>query len=300
MNKKKFIVILATAIIPLVGFVACGREDKANETTLPVESVVPTVVQDVYAVAYSDEVSTKAPEYVSEENIQSEDAGQNTDNVSETATDGADIKDTSDESGTPEPVATPAPVQTTAAADTSKQTAAATVKPTTAATAKATVKPTEKATAASTTTATTKATVKPTEKAVATPKPTATAKATVKPTAKVAHTHTWKTVTETVHHDEISHYEEQPVWEWKEVCNACGFYADTTEEIASHCAVCPVNGTIELHGETVWVGSSWGTSKVQTGTEKVKVVDEEAYDELITTKTCTSCGYRVVSHGYAE
>ena len=102
------------------------------------------------------------------------------------------------------------------------------------------------------------------------------------------HTHNWEAVTKTVHHDATGHYEtkvitpayDEPVYEYRSICNGCG--ADITDNI-EHIFECPPG--------------SYSNKKIQTGTihheavtEQVWVQDTPAYDEIIVTGYKCSCG----------
>ena len=122
-----------------------------------------------------------------------------------------------------------------------------------------------------------------------------------------AHTHTWVDLTKTVHHNEKSHTEKKQVgtetvvdkeaWDedvYKTVakCSACGYFSEDEGKVDIH--------TIKEHnGE-----ASWSINKVKTNTihhdavtheepvfENVKVVDEEAWDEIMVAgQKCSGCG----------
>ena len=127
-----------------------------------------------------------------------------------------------------------------------------------------------------------------------------------------AHTHDWVEQTKTVHHDETGHYEDvqsgtrtvvdeeawdEPVYETKAVCNACGYEADSTSEINDH---------LDTHydPELGYSDASYSTKRVQVDTihhsaktheepvyEQEWVVDSEAWDEeVVTGYRCRTCG----------
>ena len=118
--------------------------------------------------------------------------------------------------------------------------------------------------------------------------------------------------TKTVHHDETGHYEDvqsgtrtvvdeeawdEPVYETKAVCNACGYEADSTSEINDH---------LDTHydPELGYSDASYSTKRVQVDTihhsaktheepvyEQEWVVDSEAWDEeVVTGYKCRTCG----------
>ena len=126
------------------------------------------------------------------------------------------------------------------------------------------------------------------------------------------HTHDWVEQTKTVHHDETGHYEDvqsgtrtvvdeeawdEPVYETKAVCNACGYEADSTSEINDH---------LDTHydPELGYSDASYSTKRVQVDTihhsaktheepvyEQEWVVDSEAWDEeVVTGYRCRTCG----------
>ena len=126
------------------------------------------------------------------------------------------------------------------------------------------------------------------------------------------HTHDWVEQTKTVHHDETGHYEDvqsgtrtvvdeeawdEPVYETRAVCNACGYEADSTSEINDH---------LDTHydPELGYSDASYSTKRVQVDTihhsaktheepvyEQEWVVDSEAWDEeVVTGYRCRTCG----------
>lgn len=126
------------------------------------------------------------------------------------------------------------------------------------------------------------------------------------------HTHDWVEQTKTVHHDETGHYEEvmtgnrtvvdeeaydEPVYEIKCVCSACGYEADSTDEIGDH---------MDSHydPELGYIDASYSVQEVVTDVihhpevsheepvyEQQWVIDSEAWDETVVTGyRCSSCG----------
>lgn len=112
-------------------------------------------------------------------------------------------------------------------------------------------------------------------------------------TQQPTHTHSWEPIYSSVHHDEVGHYETQtvseawdePVYEYKQVCSACGASFNTVDEVGMH-IVFDHNGA-----------AAYNEKKVQTGsvhhdamTQQVWVVDQAAYDEQVITGYRCSCG----------
>ena len=126
------------------------------------------------------------------------------------------------------------------------------------------------------------------------------------------HIHDWVEQTKTVHHDETGHYEEvmtgkrtvvdeeaydEPVYEIKCVCSACGYEADSTDEIGDH---------MDSHydPELGYIDASYSVREVVTDVihhpevsheepvyEQQWVIDSEAWDETVVTGyRCSSCG----------
>ena len=114
--------------------------------------------------------------------------------------------------------------------------------------------------------------------------------------SKQTHTHNYNIpITKTVHHDPTGHYEpvyktvtdyqDQPVYEYRTICNKCG--ADCTNDPVLHSAEC---------------GGGYSNKKIQTGTQRVAVgthqeqtetrwvQDSAAWDETVTTGYKCSCG----------
>ena len=205
---------------------------------------------------------------------------------------------------TPKPTTTPKPVTTTPKpTSTPKATAAPTPteKPSTPATTHA---PTD--TPKTTPTPTTKpSTPAPTAKPAApTPKPaTATPKpAEPTPTPVPAHVHTWVTNTETLHHDEVGHYEDvvvgtrtvvdeeeydEPVVSREAVCS-CGEILHTQEDYDLHLIIYGHAYRVEdvivdyIHHDAV--------THEEPITENRWIVDTPAWDETISTTVCSGCG----------
>lgn len=107
------------------------------------------------------------------------------------------------------------------------------------------------------------------------------------------HTHSWEAVYGTVHHDEVGHYETQtvseawdePVYEYKQVCSACGASFNTVDEVGDH--------IIFTHDGL----AAYSSQRIQTNTvhhdavtQEVWVVDQAAYDEQVITGYRCSCG----------
>ena len=127
-----------------------------------------------------------------------------------------------------------------------------------------------------------------------------------------SHTHDWVKQTKTVHHDEEGHFEDvqkdtrtvvdeeawdEPVYETKAVCSACGYEADSTSEINDH---------LDTHydPELGYSDASYSTKRVQVDTihhpektheepvyEQEWRVDRKAWDETVVTGyRCRICG----------
>ena len=126
------------------------------------------------------------------------------------------------------------------------------------------------------------------------------------------HIHDWVEQTKTVHHDETGHYEEvmtgkrtvvdeeaydEPVYEIKCVCSACGYEADSTDEIGDH---------MDSHydPELGYIDASYSVQEVVTDVihhpevsheepvyEEQWIIDSEAWDETVVTGyRCSTCG----------
>ena len=108
-----------------------------------------------------------------------------------------------------------------------------------------------------------------------------------------AHTHSWEAVYDTVHHDEVGHYETQtvseawdePVYATKQVCSACGAYYDTTDEVAMH-ILWDHDGAAAYSSKKIQVD----TIHHDAVTKEVWVVDQAAYDEQVLTGYRCACG----------
>ena len=127
-----------------------------------------------------------------------------------------------------------------------------------------------------------------------------------------SHTHDWVKQTKTVHHNEEGHFEDvqkgtrtvvdeeawdEPVYETKAVCSACGYEADSTSEINDH---------LDTHydPELGYSDASYSTKRVQVDTihhpektheepvyEQEWRVDRKAWDETVVTGyRCRICG----------
>ena len=127
-----------------------------------------------------------------------------------------------------------------------------------------------------------------------------------------SHTHDWVKQTKTVHHNEEGHFEDvqkgtrtvvdeeawdEPVYETKAVCSACGYEADSTSEINDH---------LDTHydPELGYSDASYSTKRVQVDTihhpektheepvyEQEWRVDRKAWDETVVTGyRCRTCG----------
>ena len=106
--------------------------------------------------------------------------------------------------------------------------------------------------------------------------------------------HEWVEVTETIHHDEVGHYEtvtvkeawDEKVWESVTICNGCGMTftgPNQVDDAIEHCTFECKNG---YHTEEKQV-----TIHHDAVTEQRWVVDQNAYDETVTTGyKCSICG----------
>lgn len=128
------------------------------------------------------------------------------------------------------------------------------------------------------------------------PKPVAPASEDDAGTAAVeqpAHVHDWQPVCAVVHHQETGHYETQtvteawdePVYEGRCVCSACGGDFGSPTEVSIH--------ILEAHGGL----ASYSAQKVQVDTihheavtQEIWVVDQAAWDEQVVTGYRCSCG----------
>ena len=127
-----------------------------------------------------------------------------------------------------------------------------------------------------------------------------------------SHVHDWVEQTEIIHHDETGHFEEvktgtrtvvdeeayeEPVYQMKCVCSACGYEADSVDEIGSH---------MDSHYDPQlgYIDASYSVQEVVTDVirhpessheepvfEKQWIVDSEAWDETVVTGyRCSTCG----------
>ena len=127
-----------------------------------------------------------------------------------------------------------------------------------------------------------------------------------------SHVHDWMEQTEIIHHDETGHFEEvktgtrtvvdeeayeEPVYQMKCVCSACGYEADSVDEIGSH---------MDSHYDPQlgYIDASYSVQEVVTDVirhpessheepvfEKQWIVDSEAWDETVVTGyRCSTCG----------
>ena len=127
-----------------------------------------------------------------------------------------------------------------------------------------------------------------------------------------SHVHDWVEQTETIHHDETGHFEEvktgtrtvvdeeayeEPVYQMKCVCSACGYEADSVDEIGSH---------MDSHydPELGYIDASYSVQEVVTDVihhpevsheepvyEEQWIIDSEAWDETVVTGyRCSTCG----------
>lgn len=93
----------------------------------------------------------------------------------------------------------------------------------------------------------------------------------------VVKNHNWKTQTKTVHHKEKGHYEKK-VTGYKQVTyteQGCGTICYTQEEFDKHEEDCGCGGDVVYTRVPI--------------KEKIWVVDKKAYNEKVTTKTCSRC-----------
>lgn len=130
---------------------------------------------------------------------------------------------------------------------------------------------------------------------------------TTKPAAPAAapvpaHVHTWVTNTETVHHDEVGHYEDvvvgtrtvvdeeeydEPVVKTEAVCS-CGEILRTDYDFALHLGFYPHSYGVEdvivdyIHHDAV--------THEENITETQWIVDSPAWDETISITVCSGCG----------
>ena len=111
-------------------------------------------------------------------------------------------------------------------------------------------------------------------------------------TSEPAHTHDWKPVYSTIHHDEAGHYEtvivqkayDEPIYEDRCVCKTCGAVFKTSAEIGEHLLW---SDTCENYSvEQVQVG----TKHHDAVTEQQYVVDNAAFDEKVLNCYQCSCG----------
>ena len=212
---------------------------------------------------------------------------------------------------TPEPRPTTTPKPTTP-----------TPKPTTTPKTTVTPTPTEKAGTSKTTPAPTSAPqpTKAPEKPAATPTPkpatpapkpadptpkpaeTTPKPAEPTPTPVPAHVHTWVTNTETVHHDEVGHYEDvvvgtrtvvdeeafdEPVVSTENVCS-CGEILHTQEDYDLHLIIYDHSYTT-MPVVTDYIHHDAVTHE-EPITENRWIVDSPAWDETISTTVCSGCG----------
>lgn len=127
-----------------------------------------------------------------------------------------------------------------------------------------------------------------------------------------SHIHDWVEQTKTVHHDETGHYEEvrtgtrtvvdeeaydEPVCEMKCICSACGYEADSADEIGDH---------LDSHYDPKlgYIDASYSVQEVITDVihhpessheepvyEEQWIIDSEAWEETVFTGyRCSICG----------
>ena len=127
-----------------------------------------------------------------------------------------------------------------------------------------------------------------------------------------SHVHDWVEQTEIIHHDETGHFEEvktgtrtvvdeeayeEPVYQMKCICSACGYEADSVDEISSH---------MDSHYDPQlgYIDASYSVQEVVTDVirhpessheepvfENQWIVDSEAWDETVVTGyRCSTCG----------
>ena len=126
-----------------------------------------------------------------------------------------------------------------------------------------------------------------------------------------AHSHDWVEQTETIHHDEVGHYEtiqtdsetvideeawDEPVYDYVQVCSVCGYSTDSDDDIIAHMV-----GHTDENGDLY---GSYSSKRVQVDTihhptvsheepvyEKEWKVDKKAWDEVVVTGyRCRICG----------
>lgn len=120
--------------------------------------------------------------------------------------------------------------------------------------------------------------------------------------------HDWVAQTKTVHHDAVTHTEQQlvkeaydePVYEDKNVCNYCGaILPDDFQAFANHLSNCGELVDDPRHpGQKMMSGATYSSKPVLVNTihhdaeyTTVTVVDKDAYDEtIITSYVCSKCG----------
>lgn len=89
--------------------------------------------------------------------------------------------------------------------------------------------------------------------------------------------HQWVENTEIIHHEEVGHNESTPINAYTFHCRGCGGVWTTMEEFRDHgCDHSLSSGSFYYTTETTY--------------ENTWVVDQEAWDEPITTSTCSVCG----------
>ena len=256
-----------------------GRQLTSEEVKKLVEEGVVEITEDGKAVI-TDEISTVIL-----------DTTNTTEGTTGTTTE-ATTRSTTRESTTERTseVTTRATTEVTTESTTEVTTRSTTRESTTESTTEATTRATTRETTTeSTTESTTEATTR------ATPRETTT-ESTTEDTTEAPHKHTWvwKTHTETIHHDAVTH--EEPVYDegWTEYiyaekwhCGECGKFYDSWDDFSTndHC-----------HG-------SWGTQKVLVDTIEHEpeilyydtITDIPAWDEYIEVKDyqyCSECGER--------
>lgn len=104
--------------------------------------------------------------------------------------------------------------------------------------------------------------------------------------------HNWVAQTKTVHHDEVGHYEtvtitaawDEDIIEPRYVCNQCGYTTDSDEDMGVHL----FSGNCQNYSTKRVVV---GTKHHDAVTDTKWVVDQQAYDETVTTGyKCSVCG----------
>ena len=290
MRKKIInnIISYTLAATIMIALVACGDTEKKDDTSADTTAATEIVMTETDAVAVNDNgeiVDAETGKKLDDKEIKElTDKG-----VIEKTTDGK-VKINEDKNKKQVKVT----VESTTGkvvADSTKTDQKASVteeKKTTTKTETKTEKPTEQKTEAPTQ----QRTEAPTEKRTEAPTQAPTEAPTEAP--KCSHNWVWKTHTETVHHDAVTHEEtyligdawDEDIYVTKVKCGVCGTYYASDADYYAHDNCGGNFGGEQVYDHTIHHDAEYGT---------YTVTDKEAYDEYVEVKDyqyCSKCGER--------